>query len=253
MVRRTQEQQAVFWDVHSGLPREGPGSTETTTRALELAAPVSRFANVLDIASGPGAQTIDLARLLPEATIWSIDTHQPFVDETNRRAAALGVGHRVKALSGDMRSLQFPQSAFDLVWCEGAAYFMGIESALRAWKPLLRPGGRLALSEAVWLSSNPPGEALRDWSDYPAMADVRHWRDVVRANGYELLGDFVLPDAAWWEYYTPMQERLRILAPKYAGDADAEAVLKDCADEIAAYRDHGMHFGYVFFVMGLSD
>jgi hypothetical protein len=42
-------------------------------------------------------------------------------------------------------------------------------------------------------------------------------------------------------------------APKYAGDADAEAVLKDCADKIAAYRDHGMHFGYVFLVMGLSE
>ena len=134
MARRTQKQQAVFWDVHSSLPREGPGSAETTKRALELAAPVPRSANVLDIASGPGAQTIDLARLLPEATIWAIDTHQPFVDETNRRAAALGVDHRVKALSGDMRSLQFPHSGFDLVWCEGAAYFMGVESALRAWK-----------------------------------------------------------------------------------------------------------------------
>jgi hypothetical protein len=45
--------------------------------------------------------------------------------------------------------------------------------------------------------------------------------------------------AAWREYYTPMQERLRILATKYAGDADAQAVLKDSADEIAVYRDHG--------------
>jgi hypothetical protein len=62
------------------------------------------------------------------------------------------------------------------------------------------------------------------------------------------LGIFVLPDTAWWEYYTPMQERLRVLVPKYAGAADAEAVLKDCAEEIAAYRDHGMHFGYVFLV-----
>jgi SAM-dependent methyltransferase len=125
-----QKRRAVFWDLHSGLPREGPGRAETTKRALELAAPVPRSANVLDIASGPGAQTIDLARLLPEATIWAIDTHQPFVDETNRRTAGLGDSHRVKALCGDMRSLLFPHSTFDLVWCVGAA-FMGVESALR--------------------------------------------------------------------------------------------------------------------------
>jgi hypothetical protein len=63
------------------------------------------------------------------------------------------------------------------------------------------------------------------------MADVRHWLDVVGTNGYELLGDFVLPA---WECYTPMQERLRILAAKYAGDvADAEAVLKEWAPHTA--------------------
>lgn len=47
-------------------------------------------ANVLDIACGPGAQTLDLARLLPEATISAIDSHQPFVDEANRRALEVG-------------------------------------------------------------------------------------------------------------------------------------------------------------------
>jgi SAM-dependent methyltransferase len=116
-----------------------------------------------------GARTIDLARLLPEATIWAIDTHQPFVDETNWRTAALGVSDRVKALSGDTRSLQFPHSTFDLVWCEGAAYFMGVESALRAWKRVLRPAGRLALSEAVGSLPMRPatpsatGQIIRPW------------------------------------------------------------------------------------------
>jgi hypothetical protein len=43
---------------------------------------------------------------------------------------------------------------------------MGVESALRTWKPLLRPGGRLALSEAVWLSHQTGSKAqCRNCSD----------------------------------------------------------------------------------------
>jgi hypothetical protein len=42
----------VFWDIHSGLPREGPGNRESTARALRLAASLPNNARVLDIACG---------------------------------------------------------------------------------------------------------------------------------------------------------------------------------------------------------
>src|SRR5262249_1365900 len=241
---------AVFWDVHSGLPREGPGNRESTERALALAAPIPPFAQVLDLACGPGAQTIDLATLLPRATIWAIDMHEPFVEETNRRAAALAINDRVRALRGDMRSLPFPPSSFDLIWCEGAAYIIGVERALRSWRPLLRPGGRLALTEAIWLRPDAPEDIRRCWShDYPGMGDAARCRAVVGDCGYRLLGDFVLPGAAWWEYYTPMEARLHLLASKYAGDLAAESVLRESANEIASYRNNGTYYGYLFMVM----
>ena len=241
---------AVFWDVHSRLPREGPGNRESTERALALAAPIPPFAQVLDLACGPGAQTIDLATLLPQATICAVDAHQPFVDETNRRAAALGLNDRVRALCGDMRSLPLLPSSFDLIWCEGAAYIIGVERALRSWRPLLRPGGRLALTEAIWLQPEAPEDIRRWWSDgYPGMGDASRCRDLVRDCGYRLLGDFVLPDAAWWEYYAPLEARLRLLASKYAGDLAAESLLRESANEIASYRKNGTYYGYLFMVM----
>ena len=146
----------VFFDVHSGLPREGPGNRDCTERALSLAGPLPRSPKVLDIACGPGMQTIDLAALLPDAEIIAVDTHEPFLDEANRRATARGVGERVRAIYGDMTSLSFPAARFDLIWCEGAAYIMGVERALRFWRRLLKPGGKLALSDAVWLLPEPP-------------------------------------------------------------------------------------------------
>jgi ubiquinone/menaquinone biosynthesis C-methylase UbiE len=248
---------AVFWDIHSGLPREGPGNREATGRALALASPIPQNAQVLDIACGPGMQTLHLAELLPGATICAVDNHEPFVEATNRRAASSGVRGRVRATRADMRLLEFSPAAFDLIWCEGAAYIMGVDKALRSWRPLLKPGGRLALSEAVWLRSDPPEEVRRIWSeDYPDMGDVQACRDLVRDCGYRLLGDFVLPEAAWWEYYAPKEQRLKWLAPKYAGDPIAESVLRQSAEEILNFRNYAAYYGYVFLVMaapGIAD
>lgn len=247
-----QKTRAVFFDIHSGLPREGPGSRDSTRRALDLARPLTARPTVLDIACGPGAQTLDLATLLPDADITAIDNHQPFVDETNRRAAMHGLGQRVRATLGDMRSLDFQPASFDLIWCEGAAYIMGVDKALRDWRPLLKPGGRLALSEAAWLRTGVPDPVRLCWTEYPAMGDIDACRALVRDAGYALLGDFVLPEAAWWDdYYTPLARRLDRLSPKYAGDPVAEAVLEEGRREIAIYRDYASYYGYVFLVMEL--
>lgn len=149
-------QREVFFDVHNGLPREGPGNEACTTRALGLAGPLPRDASVLDIGCGPGMQTLDLAALMPDAKITALDSHEPFLDELQRRAAARGVGARVTTVHADMRSMPFAAAGFDLLWCEGAAYIMGFATALRAWRPLLKPGGRLAVTEPVRLRPDPP-------------------------------------------------------------------------------------------------
>jgi SAM-dependent methyltransferase len=152
-----------------------------------------------------------------------------------------------------MHALEFPPASFDLLWCEGAAYIMGVENALGSWRALLRPGGRIALSDAVWLRSRDGAPRhLQDWwaKGYPDMRDLGGARDLVRACGYQLLGDFVLPAEAWWEhYYTPMADRLDKLELKYAGDSKAQSVLQGCRYEIANYRAHADWYGYVFLVM----
>jgi len=245
----------AFFDVHCGLPREGPGSRDCTARALALAGTLSARARLLDIACGPGMQTMDLAALLPEARIVALDNHGPFLAELQRRAVAGGVADRVATVRGDMAALPFPAGSFDLLWCEGAAYIMGVARALRAWRPLLRPGGRLALTEAVWLRPDAPAAARRCWApDYPDMGDVESCRRLAGECGYALLGDFVLPESAWWDhYYAPMQERLAQLTPRHEGDAVGQEVLQECREEIRCYREFSDYYGYLFLVMAVRD
>lgn len=63
------------------------------------------------------------------------------------RANASGVAERVKALNMSMLQLSFPPESFDLIWSEGAIYIMGFGNGLTAWKPLLRRGGYVVVSE----------------------------------------------------------------------------------------------------------
>jgi len=242
-------QRGVFFDVHSHLPREGPGDKPSTLKALALVKPLPDRPKILDIACGPGMQTLHLAELLPDANILGIDLHQPMTIEANRRIKAAGYESRVKVEVGDMTRIKYPDCSFDLIWCEGAAYNMGIEQALVEWKRLLKPGGKIALTEAVWLKTDPPGALVDFWRAYPDMSDIENRREIFRSCGYSLLGDFVLPENAWWDdYYGPMQSRLELLADKYMGNANATPVLDYCQLEIDLFARYADYYGYAFLI-----
>jgi SAM-dependent methyltransferase len=244
-------QRRVFFELHHGLPREGPGNRASTLRALGLTpfAGAARPLRVVDAGCGPGGQTIDLAQALPAARILALDLHEPFLDDLRQRAIVAGVADRIDARPIDMRAIDVPAGSVDLLWCEGAIYFLGVEAALRTWRPLLAPGGCIAFSESVWLQPDPPPMARRNWAEYPEMTDVAGVRAHVAAAGYDLLGDFVQPPEAWWDdYYGPLQARVNAVAPRHADDPVARAVVEEAAFEIEAWRRCGDSFGNAFFV-----
>ena len=242
-----------FLEVHSGLPREGPGNLESTARALAAVGPLPAQPRVLDIACGPGMQTCHLGSLLPDAVITAVEAHAPYVAEAQQRIAAAGFTARVKVMEGDMRALPFAAGSFDLIWCEGAAYIMGVAHAMQAWRELLSEGGRLAFTEAVWLTTEPPAELVDWWlNSYPEMNDVATTLERVSGNGYEVLQHFVLPESAWWDdYYDPMAANIEKLIAGYRKDQVALEVLGDCELEIDYFRRFSNHYGYLFVIAGV--
>ncbi len=242
----------VFFEVHSGLPREGPGNRASTARALSLVGgrlPAAGIRVLLDVACGPGQQTVDLAALLPDARIVATDLHGPYLQEARRRLHAAGAGDRVSVVRADMRRLPLAPASVDLVWCEGAAYLMGIAEALAAWRGLLRPGGCAAFTDAVWLRDDPPDPVRACWAEYPSMSDSAAVVAMIERAGFEALPSFLLPAEAWWDdYYVPMSARIDQVARRHAGDPVARRALDACREEIEVCRRYGDCYGYAFFV-----
>lgn len=239
----------AFYELHSGLPREGPGDTKSTRRALAMLPALPPGAVILDVGCGPGFQTLDLARS-SSARIFALDCHIPYLQELGRRAAKAGLSGRIFPLAGDMRRLPFPEGRFDLIWSEGAIYNMGFENGLRTWRKFLKPGGYITVSDAVWLRPDPPARVRKFWEEYPGMTSIEGSIARVRTAGYEMLGHFSLPKSAWWDdYYNPLSRRIDDLSERMSDDPTGREILALHRREIALFRDHSDCYGYEFFVV----
>jgi SAM-dependent methyltransferase len=239
----------VFFDLHRDLPREGPGDDESTLRALAMCTELPDKPDILDVACGPGMQTLALARATG-GTITAVDMHEPFLDQLRERAATAGARQRIHVMRGDMADLPFGADSFDLIWSEGAAYIMGITEAFTAWRAFLRPGGYVVVSEATWLVPDPPAEVRDFWAaEYPGMRDIEGNLERIRAARYDIIGHFTLPDESWWTYYqTPLEARIPALLKTYAGDESALAVINGTVAEHRIRHRYPETYGYEFYV-----
>ena len=250
----TERATALFYGLFEGLPRQGPGTAASTRKALALVPDVGPRTRILDVGCGTGAQTLVLAGSAPSRIV-AIDNHPPFIEALNRKARDIGVADRVSARVADMRRLDFgphvEDGAFDLIWCEGAIYNVGVEAGLRDWRRLLRHNGHVALTEVCWRRPDPPAACAAFWErEYPAIRDTAALLEAIDACGYETVGHFPLPAAAWWDdYYRPLQDSLNDLRKRHPDVPEARALADALQAEIDVWQAHGRCYGYEFVVL----
>jgi len=223
-----------FFRIHDGLPREGPGSAEDVAWAIEQAK-LTDIGQILDAGSGPGSDVPFLRAVAPRAQILAIDSHAPFIADLNARFAD---DPGVTGQTGDMMSVPGP---FDLIWCAGAIYFVGVTEALTGWRSALAPGGAVAFSQACLFRPDPPTAVDALLEGYP-VTDAAGIAAQVAAAGYDLVASRPVPDAAWEAYYQPMEARIATLRP--GADPGLSTALDEAETEIATWRRHRRDFGY---------
>jgi ubiquinone/menaquinone biosynthesis C-methylase UbiE len=240
----------IFRELTEGLPRQAPGSSAATLRALGLVRGLPPRPRILDVGCGPGAQTIELARAT-KGWIVAVDIRQRFLDELTERATDAGVLEQVTPVNTSMFDMDFDEGSFDLIWSEGAIYIQGFSSGLLSWRRFLKPCGSIAVSELTWLVPDPPAEAAEYWAhNYPGMGSIERNCQTIAEAGYVNMEGFVISVQDWWNnYYWPTERRVEELREKYADDREALATLEETQREHDMFRKYSDAYGYVFYVM----
>jgi len=245
---------ALVIDLHRGLRRQGPGSPQSTARALSLISDLPPEARIIDLGCGSGAQTLDLLQRIEGATVLAVDQSPELLAELQENARAAGLDARLSTLQADMLTVceRLPHHDFTLVWSEAAAYSVGFDAALKSWRTLLTPGGFIGVSELSWSvdPSNAAAELRAFWSEeYPAMRTTEENRAAFEAAGYDLIDAFPLTTFDFWDnYYAPLAERISAFEARHPGDESAKVVADMTRREIEVFRRYGSAYDYVFFV-----
>jgi SAM-dependent methyltransferase len=243
---------SLMVDLHRDGDRQGPGSDDETRRALEL----TRLGktdelNVADIGCGTGASTLVLADQLSCSQITAVDLFPEFLEILQHRADAAGCLKRIETRAESMDSLSLAAESLDLIWSEGAMYNIGFRRGLEAWRPFLKPGGLLAVSEITWLRPNPPQEILQHWnSEYSEIATAAEKIVTIESIGFDLVGYFVLPERCWIDnYYEPTEARISAFLERHADNPDASQIVEMERHEAELYRRYKKWFSYGFYVI----
>lgn len=234
--------------LHSGLPRQGPGSDASTREALRRLPKLGESPSIVYLGCGPGRQTLVLAREFG-VPVLAVDVLAPFLEELERAAEAAGLSEMVRAHCGSMDHLAVAHESLDLVWSEGALYNVGVDQQLRYLLPLMKSGGVVAFSELSWLSADPIEELRVYWELYPGMRTTAANVAAYEGIGYRVVDQFVLPESDWWtEYYNPLLARIERLRAEAERDAALAEVLTETEREIDVYRRFSRDYGYVFYL-----
>lgn len=233
----------------ASVERQGPGSPETTIKALSFIDNLTEDSRIADLGCGTGGQTMVLAQHAP-GQITGLDLFPDFIRIFNQNAEQLGVQNKAKGIVGSMDKLPFEKASLDLIWSEGAIYNIGFERGLTLWHNYLKQGGYVAVSEATWFTDERPNEITDFWMEnYPEIDTIPNKVAQLQKAGYIPVATFIIPENCWTEhFYAPSAKAQEFFLEKYAGNKTAEELISSQRHEESLYHKYKAFYGYVFYI-----
>ncbi len=120
---------------------------EEPCERLVVHAGISKGERVLDVACGTGWATLDAAHAVGQTGhVTGVDFAEKALSIAQEKADKAGLDN-ISFDQQDGHHLKFEDCVFDVVTCASALFgFEDIPGALREWRRVLRPGGRVAFS-----------------------------------------------------------------------------------------------------------
>ena len=186
-----------------------PGGKEYTLTAGQLAG-LNKKSQVLDIACGHGAASLNLARKFGcRAT--AIDIEESFIAEGTAIAKKEKLDKLIKFIAGDFNKQKFNANSFDMIVAEGGALsYIGRDDGLKRARRLLKKNGYIEISDLILR-----GKTLsREVKDIFLSGDLdleteESYRTLLKINGFEIVFCSYVAKQYWEAYYENIKKNLQ--------------------------------------------
>ncbi len=174
-----------WWADADPAERDLPEAMDRTNREMARRAGIRPGSRVLDVGCGYGAAARFLARRL-DCEVVGQNISERELDAARRQTDGAGLGDRVRFEYGDFHDIPAAGGAFDVVWSQ-EAFLHGAdkERILGECHRVLRPEGRLVVSDLTVGSQVPPGEREEL---YERVHSPRMWEFDTYVSGLEAAG-----------------------------------------------------------------
>lgn len=237
-------------DLFMQLPRQGPGGDAETRIALGMCSlDTDARLRVADLSCGTGATALLLAETL-DAEITVVNSFPEFLDELMRNAKSKNLAHKFRPVQAQLDALPFEENSLDLIWAEDSVFTIGFEAGIGAWKPFLRPGGYLVVSDITWLSVKRPAALTAFWKEaYPEAGLPSAKMRVLEKYGFCPVGYFPLPEHCWTDnYHRPLQQAFEAFLNRNGNSGAAQAIVGNVQAEISFYSQYKSWYSYGMYV-----
>lgn len=191
-----------------GIGSAHPGGFAATVKQLKDH-PIPPGSRVLEVGCGTGRTSCYLARQGVQVT--ALDLRDDMLAKARRRATAEKAA--VAFVQGSITDLPFPDDSFDIVLAESVTIFADIPLALREYRRVLRPEGRLYDREIIAIKKLPAEakQAIRGFYRVEHLYKEAEWRAMMRQAGFrsqKVIGVASFPISSWDDlvYYPDLQQ-----------------------------------------------
>lgn len=233
------------------------GGRRATERLVELCG-ITRDSSVLEVGCGVGITACHLARTVG-CPVTSVDLNETMVGWARRRVQREGLAGRITFLVADAQDRPFPGDSFDVVISESVTAFAPDKArAVAEYLRVLKPGGRVGLTEASWVKAPPPADLVAFLSramDGAVFLDPDDWRALLEQAGFaDVHGEVHRLTAASQfasdlsgQGWRDIADRFRAMGDfirQYLTDADVRRYARTLMPSLRTMRNMFTFFGY---------